>query len=50
MTKNELKKTIREIKDFTNEKAMEDSDTHVVLTAPVAIAVLEHVFGEVNNG
>lgn len=44
MTKNELNKIIREIKDTTNERVAKNTNDHIVLTAPVAIQVLKDVF------
>ena len=50
MTKSELNEIIKEIKEETNERVMQDPETHMVLTAPVAIAVLRDVFSGGENG
>lgn len=44
MTKKELNEVIREIREETNERCLENPDTHMVLTAKTAIAVLKDVY------
>ena len=50
MTQNDLKEMIREIKNHANWQIAEDENSHIALTAPIAIAVLEEVFEGLPNG
>lgn len=49
MTKQELNKIIRDIKSETNTRVSKDPDSHMPITAKVAIAVLQDVYREVPN-